>query len=87
MAKSNKEKVAAEVAGMQQDLKDLQKALADLVNAVIEEERPSLRLETTKLAALKKKALSSNFPTEKSPLSISDKSRRRKLSHHSFSGS
>jgi hypothetical protein len=57
VAKSDPEKVAAQVEGMQQELKNLQLALGELVDALITEAKPDFA-EIKKLQSLKKKALS-----------------------------
>ena len=56
-AKADPEKVAAEIEGMQQELRNLNKALADLVDAMITEEKPGPK-GIKKLETLKKKAQS-----------------------------
>ncbi len=74
MPNSAREKAVEEVAGMQQDLKNLQKALADLVDAVIAEEKPCPK-EAKKLNAIKKKVLSENA-TEANRLPTQRKAKR-----------
>jgi hypothetical protein len=56
VAKSDPEKVAAQVEGMQQELKNLQLALGELVDALVTEAKPDFA-EIKKLQSLKKKAL------------------------------
>jgi hypothetical protein len=52
-------KIASEIKGMQLEIKNLQNALAELVDAMITEEKPGPR-EIKKLEALKKKAQNGN---------------------------
>ena len=54
-AKAEQDKIAAQVQSMQQELKDLQEALGQLVEAMITQEKPGLK-EIKKLQTLKKKA-------------------------------
>ena len=61
-AKADPTKVASEVESMQQDLKALQEALGQLVDAMITQEKPGLK-EIKKLKTLKKKALDSGPAT------------------------
>jgi hypothetical protein len=56
VAKSDPEKVAAQMEGMQQEIKNLQLALGELVDALITEAKPDFS-EIKKLQTLKKKAL------------------------------
>jgi hypothetical protein len=56
-AKADPQRVAAEIKGMQQELRNLQNALVDLVDAMITEEKPGPK-EIKKLETLKKKAQS-----------------------------
>jgi hypothetical protein len=55
--KGDPEKVATEIKGMQEELRNLQNALADLVDAMITEEKPGPK-EIKKLETLKKMAQS-----------------------------
>ncbi len=55
MPKPDRDELAAEIKGMQLELRNLQNALADLVDAMITEEKPGPK-EIKKLEALKKKA-------------------------------
>jgi len=52
--KPDRDKIAAEIKGMQQELRDLQNALADLLDAMITEEKPGPK-KIKKLVKLKKK--------------------------------
>jgi hypothetical protein len=61
-AKTDPAKVAAEVESMQEELKNLQVALGQLVDALIAEGKPDFE-EIKKLQGLKKKALSSKADT------------------------
>jgi len=56
--KSNPDKAADEIKSMKQELKALQEALVQLVDAMITEEKPGFK-EIKKLNTLKKKALDS----------------------------
>ncbi len=77
LAKPERERASAEVAGMQRDLRNLQKALADLVDAVIAEEKPSPK-EARKLTAIKKKVLNENITSAKeNPSSPKETKRKR----------
>jgi hypothetical protein len=84
-AKADPEKVAAEIKGMQRELRNLQNALADLVAAMITEEKPGLK-EIKKLETLKKKAQSGAYvtsekasPKPKNKLAVD---KREKVSAH-----
>ncbi len=55
MSKLEPERVATQVKGMQRDLKNLEKALGELVDAMISEEKPGPK-EIKKLTELKKEA-------------------------------
>jgi hypothetical protein len=57
MPKPDPEKATAEVKGIQQEIKNLEKALGELVDALIAEEKPGPK-EIRKLKTLKKQALS-----------------------------
>jgi len=57
LPKPDPEKVEAEVEGIQQEIKNLEKALGELVDALIAEEKPGPK-EIRKLKTLKKQALS-----------------------------
>jgi hypothetical protein len=57
-AKVDPKKVAAEIESMQQDLKALQEALGQLVDALITEEKPGLK-EIKRLETLKKHTIGS----------------------------
>jgi hypothetical protein len=59
MPKVDRVKIASEIKGMQLEIKNLQNALAELVDAMITEEKPGPR-EIKKLEALKKKAQNGN---------------------------
>ncbi|MCW4010633.1 MAG: hypothetical protein NWF05_08440 [Candidatus Bathyarchaeota archaeon] len=61
--KPNQDKVEAEIRGMQQELRNLQEALGELVDAMITEAKPDFA-EIKKLQTLKKKALSSDEAIE-----------------------
>ncbi len=54
--KSKPEDVAAQIQGMQQELVDLQRSLAQLLDALIAEEKPGPK-EIRKLKSLKEQAL------------------------------
>jgi hypothetical protein len=56
MAKANQQKVAAEIQSMQEELQNLQRALAQWVEALIEEEKPGPK-KIKQLTELKKQAL------------------------------
>jgi hypothetical protein len=56
LPKPDPEKVASEIEGIQQEIKNLEKALGDLVDALIAEEKPGPK-EIRRLNTLKKKAL------------------------------
>jgi hypothetical protein len=65
LAKPNPEKLATQIKNMQQELGDLQKALAELVDALIEEEKPGPK-KIKDLKNLKKQVLT----TEPAPLKV-----------------
>jgi hypothetical protein len=58
-AKPKPEDVAAQIQGMQQELVDLQRSLAQLLDALIAEEKPGPK-EIRKLKSLKQQALKSD---------------------------
>jgi len=61
LPKPDHDKLAAEIEGMQRELKNLQDTLADLVDAIITGDKPGPR-KTKKLMALKKKRKTRNNP-------------------------
>jgi hypothetical protein len=83
--KIDHDKVAAEIEGMQQELRNLQNSLAELLEAMITEEKPGPR-EIKKLETLKKAALrDQSIPLTGNPKPTKSK-RQRKNKPSSFSG-
>ena len=83
MPKPNSDKVAAEIRGMQQELKNLQEALAQLVDAMITEEKPGPK-EIKKLEMLKKAALNNQPAPIQVAKTKKSKVQRRKKSKEAF---
>jgi hypothetical protein len=79
MLKPDPNKVTAEVEGIQQEIKNLEKALGELVDALITEEKPGPK-EIKKLKNLKKQALSkaAEKPEPKAAARKTGKPRTRK---------
>jgi hypothetical protein len=70
LPKLDPDKVAAEIQSMQQELKNLQNALAELLDAMITEEKPGPK-KIKKLNSLKKRALTEQETTIKeSPITL-----------------
>ncbi len=77
MPKPDPNKVAAEIQSMQQELKNLQNAIAELVDAMITEEKPGPK-QIKKLRKLKKEALSESIKLKKVPEPMRVKAKQRK---------
>ncbi len=86
MPKPDPDKVAAEIKGMQQELKNLQEALAQLLDAMITEEKPGPK-EIKKLETLKKAALTNLPAAIKTAKPKKAKSQRRKKRSEVFQDS
>jgi hypothetical protein len=84
--KPNPDKVAAEIRGMQQELKNLQEALAQLLDAMITEEKPGPK-EIKKLENLKKAALSTQPAHVEAAKPNKSKSKRKKKRIEAFPNS
>lgn len=76
MPKIDQDKVTAEIKEMQHELRNLQDALAELLEAIITEEKPGPK-EIKKLKTLKKKALNGQSLASKGDL-VLKRSKRQK---------
>ncbi len=85
MFKLDRDKVAAEIEGMQQELRNLQNSLAELLEAMITEEKPGPR-KIKKLEALKKAALIGHSVRLKGNPKPTKSKQQRKNKRSKFSG-
>lgn len=76
-AKPTPEDVATQIQGMQQELADLQRSLAQLLDALIAEEKPGPK-EIRKLKSLKQQALKPDL-AEKAAQPAKQKPKRSRL--------
>jgi hypothetical protein len=75
LPKPSKQKVAVEIKDMQMEIENLQKALAQLVEALIQEEKPGFK-EIKKLTELRNEALAVKPATVKAIKSTSPKRKK-----------